>query len=138
MPRSSKLTPKQRRFVDLYDGNATEAARLAGYKGSADVLNQVGYENLRKPEVLAAITERERMTQGPRIAKREDLQGFWTQVLENENYELRDRLKASELLARSQAMFVERIHTELSLEALIAPSMDIVPSEISKNGGHGG
>ena len=50
-----KLTTKQQRFVDFYDGNATEACRKAGYKGSKHTLEQVAYENLRKPEIVAAI-----------------------------------------------------------------------------------
>jgi len=50
-----KLTPKQARFVDEYlvDLNATQAAIRAGYsKRSAEV---IGYENLNKPVVAAAI-----------------------------------------------------------------------------------
>jgi hypothetical protein len=53
------LSGKQRLFVDHYigaaNGNATEAARLAGYNGRS---GQAGYECLKKPEVRAAIDER--------------------------------------------------------------------------------
>lgn len=56
---ASKLTPKQQAFVDAYTGaargNATEAARMAGYKGNATTLAAVGAENLRKPQIQAAI-----------------------------------------------------------------------------------
>lgn len=51
----AKLTPKQCRFVNEYliDLNGTQAAIRAGYsKHRAD---QIGYENLRKPEIQAAI-----------------------------------------------------------------------------------
>jgi phage terminase small subunit len=49
------LTPKQQRFVDEYliDLNATQAALRAGY--SARTAEKIGSENLRKPEVKAAI-----------------------------------------------------------------------------------
>lgn len=49
------MTPKQRRFVDEYliDLNATQAALRAGY--SAKTADQQGWENLKKPEVAAAI-----------------------------------------------------------------------------------
>jgi phage terminase small subunit len=49
------LTPKQRRFVDEYliDLNATQAAIRAGYKGKR--VDQTAHENLRKPEIAAAI-----------------------------------------------------------------------------------
>lgn len=55
-----KLTPKQQLFVSefLKTGNATEAARKAGYKGNDVTLASVGAENLRKPQVLRAIEER--------------------------------------------------------------------------------
>jgi len=43
------LTIKQQKFVDSYSGNATEAARLAGYAGNDTTLASIGNENLRKP-----------------------------------------------------------------------------------------
>jgi phage terminase small subunit len=50
-----ELTAKQRRFVEEYlvDLNASAAARRAGY--SARRADQQGLENLRKPEIAAAI-----------------------------------------------------------------------------------
>ena len=53
----SKLTPKQRAFVDEYlvDLNATQAARRAGYKGNDNTLSSVGNENLNKPAIAAAV-----------------------------------------------------------------------------------
>jgi phage terminase small subunit len=53
--RSQRLTPKQARFVTEYmiDLNATQAAIRAGY--SAKRADAQGYENLRKPEIAAAI-----------------------------------------------------------------------------------
>ncbi|EOW8179553.1 terminase small subunit [Listeria monocytogenes] len=46
-----KLTEKQKRFADEYIkcGNATEAARLAGY--SSKTANRIGTENLSKPVI---------------------------------------------------------------------------------------
>jgi hypothetical protein len=56
------LSYKQQQFVNAYlgaaNGNATEAARLAGYKGSDNVLGVTGHENLRKPKIRAAIDAR--------------------------------------------------------------------------------
>ncbi|MGQ5719895.1 terminase small subunit [Pseudochrobactrum asaccharolyticum] len=51
------LTPKQERFVSEYliDLNATQAAIRAGY--SERTAGQVGFENLKKPEIEKAITE---------------------------------------------------------------------------------
>lgn len=49
------LTPKQQRFVDEYlvDLNASAAARRAGY--SARTADRTGHENLKKPEIAAAV-----------------------------------------------------------------------------------
>lgn len=53
----SKLTTKQRRFVDEYlvDHNATQAAIRAGY--SAKTASETAYENIRKPQIEIAIQE---------------------------------------------------------------------------------
>lgn len=51
------LNAKQQRFVDEYlvDLNATQAAIRAGY--SKKTAGQIGDENLRKPEISAALQE---------------------------------------------------------------------------------
>ncbi len=55
---NSKLTDKQRRWVEEYcvDFNSAAAARRAGY--SEKTAHQIGYENLRKPDLKQAIEER--------------------------------------------------------------------------------
>lgn len=54
------MTPKQQRFVEEYlaDPNATQAAIRAGY--SAKRADAIGHENLRKPEIAAAIQQAQR------------------------------------------------------------------------------
>ena len=58
---SRRLTRKQQLFVAAYvgeaKGNATEAARIAGYGGSDATLRQTGSENLTKPHIIAAVEE---------------------------------------------------------------------------------
>ncbi|MEK5165995.1 terminase small subunit [Paenibacillus sp. FSL R5-0527] len=55
VPDDEGLTPKQRIFVMEYlrDFNATRAAMAAGY--SKKTAHTIGWENLRKPEIKAAI-----------------------------------------------------------------------------------
>lgn len=117
---TGELTEKQRRFVEAYmgeaAGNATEAARQAGYAGDDITLASVGYENLRKPQIRAAIESR--AEEDPLVATRFDRQRFWTRVMLGKELDgdeppaMKDRLKASELLGRSQLDFVERVeHT---------------------------
>lgn len=53
----SQLTEKQKKFCReyIFDFNASRAARVAGY--SEDTAGQMGYENLKKPEIKAYIAE---------------------------------------------------------------------------------
>ncbi len=104
----TNLTAKQKRFVEFYDGNGTETARKAGYKGNDNTLNQVAIENLRKPMILEAIEKREseRLSEG--ILDREKRQVFWSKVIEDENQKMPDRLRASELLGKSEADFIDK------------------------------
>ena len=49
------MTPKQDKFVKAYllnGGNATKAAKSAGYKGGERTLQMVGHENLSKPIIM--------------------------------------------------------------------------------------
>ena len=54
------LTTKQQRFVEEYliDLNATQAAVRAGY--SRNCAGQIGDENLKKPQIAAAVAEAKR------------------------------------------------------------------------------
>jgi phage terminase small subunit len=112
------LTEKQRRFVEVYSsngGNALDAARVAGYRQP----HPQGAENMQKPTVRAAIEALREETTTSATLTRAERQAFWTRVTRGEVMEpdgkppaIRDRLRASELLARSQADFLDR--TEVS------------------------
>ncbi len=57
----SGLTHKQANFIESFlsnGGNATQAARDAGYSGTPDTLKQVASENLAKPYIRRRIAER--------------------------------------------------------------------------------
>src|ERR1700687_704595 len=105
-----RLSERERRFVECFmgtaAGNATKAARLAGYarttaeKQASRLLGNVG--------IRQAIQER--VQRDPHVAAREDLQRWWTSVYRNPTVEYRDRLKASELLGKSQAVFVDAVN----------------------------
>lgn len=102
---SPQLTTKQQRFVDFYDGNATDAAEKAGY---AHPRSQ-GQRLLTKVDIQNAIKKREQKRNDPAIATREDRQRFWTNVMANDDEDMKNRLKASELLGRSEADFTDNV-----------------------------
>lgn len=80
----SELTPKQKAFADNYIecGNATEAARKAGY--SEKTARQIGAENLTKPSISQYIAERTTPTEKKRIATGDEVMEFFTVVMRGE------------------------------------------------------
>lgn len=78
------LTPKQKAFADEYlkCGNATEAAKKAGY--SEQSARQIGAENLSKPSISAYIQERQKQIDDERIASITEIQRFYSSVLRGE------------------------------------------------------
>lgn len=134
------LTPKQQAFVDAYTGNGVEAARAAGYTGDAKVLAVTASRLLADAKVTDAIARRnalvtqvraEAAAVAGRIATRAERQAFWTQVMTSASERTTDRLKAAELLGKSEADFVERLQHEgkLTLEQLVLASQSKVGGE---------
>ena len=115
------LTAKQQAFVEAYDGNATQAALKAGY--SKKTAYSIGVENLKKPQIAAAIAERNAPASSARIATREERQAFWTGVMRDPAVEMKDRLRASELLGKSECDFAERVEVsgEMDIGVLFDP-----------------
>ena len=66
------LTPKQQRFIEHYivDLNATQAAIRAGY--SSKTAAEIGAENLRKPQIAAAIA-----AQQAKISEKTEIDATW-------------------------------------------------------------
>ena len=104
------LTQKQQAFIECYTGNATEAAKLAGY--SEATAYSSGQRLLKQPQIAEAIRAREQERQAPNIADREQRFAFWTSVRRDTNESTRDRLRASELLAKAQGDFLIKIAEE--------------------------
>ena len=101
------LTVKQQRFVDVYDGNATQAAADAGYAGNRQTLEAVGRKLLGNTRIARAIHDRQEKEARPYIMSRLERQAMWTQVAQDTEQDIRARLKASELLGRSEADFID-------------------------------
>lgn len=126
------ITPRHRKFVRIYNGNAAEAAENAGF------CRAHGAYLIKHPVILRMILDREDTDPETRklIADKEELQKFWTNVVRGEEEitiitkdgkeittspEMKDRLKASELAGKSQAVFVDKqvVDTGDNLSALL-------------------
>jgi phage terminase small subunit len=104
-----KLTEKQKKFCDHYikTGNATESAIKAGY--SKKTAFTIGCENLKKPYIREYIEGRNEKISNSRIADMQEVKEFWTNFLRGENVDPKDRLKASEFIAKTNGAFLDRV-----------------------------
>lgn len=107
--RRPPLSERHRRFIEAFmgraKGNATEAAIIAGY--SKHTARKQGSRLLTKGDIKRAIEER--VKDDPAVADREEIQRTLTLVVrangEFSGAELQHRLRAMELLGKSQKMF---------------------------------
>lgn len=132
-----KLTPKQQAFADYYieTGNATEAARKAGY--SEDTARQIGAENLTKPAISEYISIRMAEQSKKRVADANEVIEFYTAVMRGEikdqfglEASLSDRLKAGDSLMKRYAVGSEKNKDTLAkLDGLLKEFQNAVKSE---------
>ncbi|WP_301859560.1 terminase small subunit [uncultured Megasphaera sp.] len=138
-----KLTERQRRFVEAYieTGNATEAARRAGY--SEKTARVTGQENLLKPAIQQAIDSRMKEIEKLKTATPEEIMQHLTAAMRGQIREevvvselngdggsetkivkkqisARDRLKAAELLLKRYPLKLDVEEQRLRNEKLKA------------------
>jgi len=107
------MTPRMADFVVFYDGNATAAARKAGYTGSDLVIQGTGCRLLKNPKVARALALRAKAeAPNKNVASRAERQVMWSNLMKNEDEAASVRLKASELLGKSEGDFVDRLKME--------------------------
>ena len=105
-----KLNRRQKAFANYYleCGNATEAARKAGY--SEKTAYSIGAENLKKPEISAYIAERMQPIEKDSIASADEVLAFFSSVMRGEIMDqggldpaISDRLNAGKELMKRHA-----------------------------------
>jgi phage terminase small subunit len=121
------LPEKRRAFVVAYARqgftNATEAARKAGYKSPI----VEGSRLLSDANVKAAIEAFRRPDEAKTLRTIEQLQARWAEWADDDGCQLKDRLKATELLGKSIGAFVERRevkHEGVSVVGVVFPSVE--------------
>lgn len=145
-----KLTEKQQRFIDCYIelGNATEAARRAGY--SERSAKQIGNENLTKLDCF--IKKRLQEFEDKRIARADEVLKYLTSVMRGEETEevvvvenlgdfmsrattidkevgAKERIKAAELLGKRYSLFTEKVDITLEKSETFAEIIEQVGGE---------
>lgn len=133
---STKLTLKQRRFVDAYlanGGNGTRAA-LAAYDTEDEATAcAIARENLRKPRIRAAIDE---VMASEGMAAQEVL---WRLRREAETAEAaKDRIRAIELLGKYLGLWQERIEVSGTISVdEVGELARAVKARLTREGGDG-
>lgn len=134
---SEGLTVKQKAFVDYYicnKGNATQAAIQAGY--SPKTAATVAGENLRKPQIQAAIHARTAELENQRTIDTQEMVEYLASVVRGQTDDelvvnvgkgkgftqpekvkarvtTKDRLKAVELLGKFKGLFINKAEVDL-------------------------
>ena len=144
-----KLTEKQKRFVDFYiqTGNASEAARLAGY--NPKTAGRIGGENLKKLEIKNAINARLKEFESSRKADAKEILEYMTSVMRGELEEevisavgtgdgkfepkvvtkhvgIKERNKAAEMLAKVHGLFNEKTEVKVDAAQLLIDTLSSV------------
>ena len=106
-PDEIKIKPRLKAMAEYYcgecAGNAEKSAIKAGYseryaRGNAyKLVANSGFQ--RYVKYLTDITHQQR------IATIAEIKEFWTEIMNDEREETKDRLRASEFLAKSQGAF---------------------------------
>ena len=138
------MNERQKRFVDFYiqTGNASEAARMAGY--SEHVANRIGAENLSKPVIRAEIDRRLGELKTQRTADTQEILEHLTSVVRGELTEevitnsgkkitakvnQRDRLKAAEMLLKVNGAFREQVDVKVDSSTLFVETLEKIWSK---------
>ena len=121
------LRPKQKAFADAYieTGNASEAARRAGYKSKN--MNNIGSENLAKPCIAQYIKSRMDDLEAQHVATADEVMLFFSSVMRGEvkdqfglDASLQDRLNAGkELMKRYAATTSKAAQHSGTVDAII-------------------
>lgn len=105
----AKLTERQKKFCDYYvqSGNATDSAKRAGY--SKKYANTNASKLLQNTVVREYIDYRNKQLEGERVADMKEVKEMWTSILRDEEVETKDRLKASEYIAKTNGAFLDKV-----------------------------
>lgn len=149
------MTPRQRKFCDEYliSGNATDAARKAGY--SARTAKSIGQENLTKPDIRAYIDTKLEEISSAKTANAKEVLEYLTSVMRGESTsevvvvegvgdgcseartmnkapDEKERLKAAELIGKRYGLFTDKIGVESAIPVVI--ENDLEPDDEADQG----
>ena len=106
---SKSLSKKQRLFADEYimSGNITQSAIKAGY--SESYADKSGYKLLGINGMREYLEERNAELDKDKIADMEEVHEFWANILRDEELDVSDRIRVSELIGKTNGAFLSRV-----------------------------
>lgn len=128
-----KPTDKQQRFVDSYDGDIRRSAKAAGlsYGYCKQLMCLPKHAHIQK-----LIANRKITTSNQLIKTREQRKEFWSKLMDKAKKDS-DKLKASELLGRSEADFIDTVRAGIGgltdLSNLTGEELDKHEKELGGN-----
>ena len=135
------LTYRERMFVRIYDGDLYDAGRKCGYtdKQAEGLMTRKRIKDgiARKDTIIDPLNDDQDI-----IRRKAERMMFWMNSMQDNDVEMKDRLRASELSGKADGDFVERVQVEEHKEIVIrwgiegvtdggSGSCDSVFSEIS-------
>jgi phage terminase small subunit len=128
---ADQLSAQQESFAqNIFKGmNQTDAYIAAGYKARGASATSKAARLVINGKVSTRIKELAGEIKDDSIADAKERQQFWTTTLRDRELDMRDRLKASELLGKAHADFVER--SEVSVKGPIVVDLLDLPSHAS-------
>jgi len=128
--KKEELTQKQQLFIKYYNGSPKEAALKAGYSKRA--AKSIGYENMTKQAIVQAIKEKNEIKHNKikqKLISNDELRVWWQNIMDSPDYDISTRIKCSELLGKSKAIFIDNVkHTGNMVQFVIErPQIDSKP-----------
>ena len=124
-----ELNQKQKMFADEYvlTGNASQSY-LKIFGGDIKCAESASSRLLRNVKVKDYISNLNKSLDAPKIASMAEVKEFWADTMRNEKADLKDRLKASEYIAKTNAAFVD--NHNISGELLVNIIDDLVDEDL--------
>lgn len=121
------MNQRKRAFCEAYlvSGNATDAAIKAGY--STRTARSIGQRLLTNVDIQEYLERRNQEISEANTAQVEEVREFWTSIMRDCKAKIADRLKASELLAKTYGAFSEHIVGEMSVLEVVTDWIEAVP-----------
>jgi phage terminase small subunit len=105
------MNQRQIAFCEAYlvSGNAAQAARTAGY--SEKTARSTGQRLLTFADIRKYLEQRNEEIKKDNTADIGEIREFWSSAMRNEGEKMKDRIRASELLAKTYGAFIDRLET---------------------------